>query len=203
MALHKTFISYHHANEQDLKNEIIETLGGEYFIDKSVGDGDIDPNNTDETIMNTIRRDFLKDSTVTLVLVGSETSQRPFINSELQASLWGSNPNGLLCVVRDDLYSSLYTSSTCSFGTSIRTRSPEWTTLIPELVRVNHIADNSNCHFNDSEVYCSISSYSSFMKNPTHYIEQAFNKRSNADTLIKQKKLSPDTPKIERVKKSL
>jgi hypothetical protein len=27
--MHKTFLSYHHANEQDLKDSIIETYGGE------------------------------------------------------------------------------------------------------------------------------------------------------------------------------
>lgn len=39
--MHKTFLSYHHANEQDLKDGIIEAFGGASFIDKSVSDGDI------------------------------------------------------------------------------------------------------------------------------------------------------------------
>lgn len=29
--MHKTFLSYHHANEQDLKDEIIENFGGGFF----------------------------------------------------------------------------------------------------------------------------------------------------------------------------
>lgn len=86
--MHKTFLSYHHANEQDLKDEIIDLFGGESFIDKSVSDGDISTTNTDETIMRTIREDFLKDSTVTVVLIGTETKNRPFVNTEIQASLW-------------------------------------------------------------------------------------------------------------------
>ena len=40
--MHKTFISYHHKNEQDLKDEIITKGSKEFFIDKSVKDGDID-----------------------------------------------------------------------------------------------------------------------------------------------------------------
>lgn len=87
--MHKTFISFHHENEQDLKDEIIERFGGEYFINKSVGDEDIDIELSDESIMAKIRQDHIVDSTVTLILIGKETYNRPFINSEIQASLWG------------------------------------------------------------------------------------------------------------------
>lgn len=49
--MHKTFISYHHANEQDLKDEIIQSGAGDYFIDKSVNDGDIDIHLSEDTII--------------------------------------------------------------------------------------------------------------------------------------------------------
>jgi hypothetical protein len=87
--MHKTFLSYHHANEQDLKDGIIEAFGGASFIDKSVSDGDISSNVSENYIMRKIREDYLGDSTVTVVLIGTETANRPFINSEIQASLWG------------------------------------------------------------------------------------------------------------------
>lgn len=49
----------HHAKDQDIKDEIIRRFGSDQFIDESVGDGDINSNNTDETIMRTIREAFL------------------------------------------------------------------------------------------------------------------------------------------------
>ncbi|WP_227255785.1 TIR domain-containing protein [Bacillus thuringiensis] len=85
--MHKTFISYHHKNEQDLKDKIIEKLGGEDFLDLSVSDGEIDTNLGEDEIMHIIRENYLHDSTVTVVLIGWETAQRPFVNSEIQASL--------------------------------------------------------------------------------------------------------------------
>ncbi|MDU3123999.1 MAG: TIR domain-containing protein, partial [Acinetobacter baumannii] len=102
--MHKTFLSYHHANEQDLKDSIIETYGGESFIDKSVSDGDISTDVSEEYIMRKIREEYLADTTVTVVLIGRETAQRPFVNSEIQASLWGENPAGLIGVVRDEIW---------------------------------------------------------------------------------------------------
>jgi hypothetical protein len=203
--MHKTFISYHHENEQDLKDQIIEDFGGDFFIDKSVKDGDIDPENSEETIMRTIREDFLSDSTVTLILVGKETSQRPFVNSEIQASLWGDNPNGLLAVVRDEVYDLIYTSGkcvdpSCNCGISLRKPTSLYKTYLPDLVFKNRQYEGTEPHFNDSQVYCSLIKFSTFIKDPEKYINEAFDKRTKGfDIKIK---LSPETPKIQS-KKSL
>lgn len=48
------------------------------------------------------RNDFLEDSTVVVVLIGEETANRPFVNSEIQAALCIKNQLGLLGVVRDE-----------------------------------------------------------------------------------------------------
>lgn len=54
--MHKTFISYHHSGEQKLKDELVNTAESkDYFIDKSVSDGDIDTNLSEDTIMSKIR----------------------------------------------------------------------------------------------------------------------------------------------------
>ncbi|WP_426952492.1 TIR domain-containing protein [Bacillus mycoides] len=197
--MHKTFISYHHANEQDLKDEIIEKFGGEDFINKSVNDGDIDPSNTEDTIMRTIRKDYLSDSTVTVILVGIETAQRPFVNSELQASLWGSNPNGLLAVVRDDLYDLIFTEGTCSdlncnCGITLRLPTSYYKTCLPDLVYKNRQFLKSVPHFNDTEVYCSLIRYSTFISDPEKYIDEAFEKKRKGFEI--KKKLNPETPRI-------
>ncbi|QSX23453.1 TIR domain-containing protein [Priestia megaterium] len=205
MVKHKTFISYHHENEQWAKDEIIEKFGKEDFIDVSVHDGDIDVNLPEEKIMKKIRDDYLKDSTVTLVIVGEETSQRPFINSEIQASLWGSNPNGLLAVVTDELYTRIYRTGTCSGGNcNCNVRIPQHHSLyLPELVYKNRDINRNNdlesvpCHYTDSQVYCSLTKFSDFIKNPDLYINEAFDKRSRLNYNI-AKKLSKDTPKIQK-----
>jgi len=197
--MHKTFISYHHDNEQELKDELVENFDDEDFIDVSVDDGDIDPDLDEDEIMRIIREDYLQDSTVTLVLIGWETAQRPYVNSEIQASLRDTlknKHNGLIGVIRDDLYDSLYSTGTCSCGCSIRRRdSYYYNTYMPNLVRKNHDYNGSNCHYNDSEVYCSLVKYSDFKLNPEDYINQAYDKRD--DTSIDIQKI-PDagTPGI-------
>jgi hypothetical protein len=201
--MHKTFISYHHANDQDLKDTIINKFGGDQFIDKSVKDGDIDTDNSEETIMRTIREDFLADSTVTLVLVGKETAQRPFVNSELQASLWGDNPNGLLAVIRDEVYDLIFSigscnSPTCNCGISLRNPTGLYKTYLPELVYKNREYTGNEAHFNDSQVYCSLIKFSTFIKDPESYINEAFDKRKAG--LDIKKRLSPETPKIQAKK---
>ena len=69
--MHKVFISYHHANDQVYK-ECLVRLGEnhEIFIDRSVDTGDISDKLSDEAIREKIRDEYLRDSTVTIVLVG-------------------------------------------------------------------------------------------------------------------------------------
>ncbi|RIU93440.1 TIR domain-containing protein [Oceanobacillus picturae] len=205
MVKHKTFISYHHKNEQGEKDQIIDEFGGEDFIDSSVHEGDIDTNLPEDSIMRKIRDDYLKDSTVTLVIIGEETAQRPFINSEIQASLWGSNPNGLLAVVTDNLYDQIYVDDTCSgAGCDCKVRAPRnHNYYLPELVYKNRDIsrnedlDSNPCHYNDSQVYCSLTKFSTFMKDPDKYIDAAFDKRDGLNYKI-AKKLSENTPKIQK-----
>ncbi|MCY8343628.1 TIR domain-containing protein [Bacillus haynesii] len=197
--MHKTFISYHHKNEQDLKDELIKRYGGDDFIDKSVKDGDIDTNLSEETIMRKIKEDFLGESTVTLVLIGFETAQRPFVNSEIQASLWGNNPNGLLAVVRDDVYSLMYnysrcTDSKCNCGQEIRVPTDYHKRYLPDLIYKNRQYKSDVPHFTNSQVYCSLIKWSTFINNPETHINEAFDKRSKEISIAK--KLSPETPKI-------
>lgn len=86
--VHKVFISYHHKNDQEYKAALLdlnESLG--IFIDKSVDTGDIDPSLLDESIRVKIRDDYLKDSSVTILLVGTGTAGRKHIDWELYSSM--------------------------------------------------------------------------------------------------------------------
>ncbi|HFU3864128.1 TPA: TIR domain-containing protein [Streptococcus suis] len=179
--MHKTFISYHHANEQDLKNRIIQIGSGEFFVDKSVKEGDINPNLSEDYIMSKIRTDYIGDSTVVIVLIGEETSQRPYVNSEIQAALW-SNPTGLIGVIRDELYDRVFTSTTCTYyncncGINLRTRTQAYNSKIPFLVRSNHENNSNLPHYDDKQCYCAIYKFSDFIQNMEKYIDLAYSKR--------------------------
>ena len=100
--MHKTFISYHHANDQDYKEELVR-LGRRYriFIDQSVDTGDISENLKDEVIREKIRDEYLRDSTITIVLIGLETKGRKHVDWESYSSMINGKVNkqsGLLVV---------------------------------------------------------------------------------------------------------
>lgn len=102
MPKHKVFISYHHANDQWYKDELIR-IGEEYavFIDKSVGEGNIPEDLTDQQIRRRVRDEYLRDSTVTIVLVGTETKKRKHVDWEIYSSMYNGSINkksGILVV---------------------------------------------------------------------------------------------------------
>lgn len=100
---HKVFISYH-VEDLDEVNEFINTFDKDrkVFITRVVGAGMSDEIiNSDDTdyVISKIRKNYLKDSTVTIVMLGKCTWSRKFVDWELQASLRQGDvytPNGLL-----------------------------------------------------------------------------------------------------------
>lgn len=104
---HKCFISYHH-DDQDEVEEFIETFDHEriVFIARALGAGmeqDIIDSDDTDYVMRRIRELYLKDSTVTLVLMGKCTWARRYVDWEIQASLRSGEtvtPNGLLGIKR-------------------------------------------------------------------------------------------------------
>lgn len=98
---HKVFISYHHENDEGYKNQF-ERMFGDIYISKSVDLGEIDPNLKTETIRQKIRDEFLRDSSVTVVLLGRETWKRKHIDWEISSSIRDTkfNPrSGLLGIL--------------------------------------------------------------------------------------------------------
>lgn len=86
--MHKVFISYHHANDQDYRNELIRmNVTHNLFIDGSVDTGDISDDLPSQTIRRIIRDEYLSDSTVTIILVGTETKGRKHVDWELKSSM--------------------------------------------------------------------------------------------------------------------
>jgi hypothetical protein len=101
---HKVFVSYHHANDQHYRNkfEQIFTVHQPIMISRSVQIGDIDTYLQTETIRQKIRDEYLRDSTVTVVLIGAETWQRKHVDWEIGSSIRNTTLNsrsGLLGIL--------------------------------------------------------------------------------------------------------
>ena len=100
--MHKVFISYHHKNDQFYKKELIKfgkTLG--VFIDRSVDTASISEDLSDQAIRQKIRDEYLQDSTVTVLLVGTVTKGRKHIDWEIYSSMFDGTKNkksGILVV---------------------------------------------------------------------------------------------------------
>lgn len=82
--MHKVFVSFHHANDQKYKEGLVSWAEkNKVFIDGSVDMGEIPEDWDDQKIREYIRDEHLKDTTVTILLVGTETKNRKHIDWEL------------------------------------------------------------------------------------------------------------------------
>ena len=89
---HKVFASFHHRDDA-YKNEFVAMMGKD-IVDKSVNDGDIDDRRiATDTIRRKIRDEFIRDATVTVVLVGRCTWQRKHVDWEIGSSLRATKLN--------------------------------------------------------------------------------------------------------------
>lgn len=106
---HKCFLSYN-ASDKAAVDDFVSKFSGS-FIRRGIKmeDDIIDSNNTDY-VMRRIRELYLKDSTVTIVLIGKCTWARRFVDWEVQASLRNPEdgyPNGLVAIQLWDSYKTL------------------------------------------------------------------------------------------------
>ncbi|WP_392564402.1 TIR domain-containing protein [Orbus wheelerorum] len=101
---HKVFVSYHHANDQVYRDRFDElfTFTHDIIVPKSVQIGDINTNLKSETIRQKIRDEYLRDSTVTVVLIGGDTWKRKHVDWEIASSIRNTEYNsrsGLLGII--------------------------------------------------------------------------------------------------------
>ena len=102
---YKVFVSYHHSiKDQEYRNHFEEILlaNQDVIIMKSAQIGNIDPSLDAERLQQKIRDEYLKDSTVTIVLIGSETWKRKHVDWEIGASIrktQSSPSSGLLGII--------------------------------------------------------------------------------------------------------
>jgi len=92
--MHKVFISHHHRNDQGYKEALVG-FGEKFsiFVDRSVDTGDIPDDWTDERIRRAIGDEYLRDSTVSIVLVGRETRRRKHVDWEIHSSMYDGPVN--------------------------------------------------------------------------------------------------------------
>ena len=86
---HRVFVSYYHREDQKYRNqfEFLFSDIHDIMVSESVEIGDIDLNLKTETIRQKIRDEYLRDSTVTVVLVGKHTWQRKYVDWEIGSSI--------------------------------------------------------------------------------------------------------------------
>lgn len=181
---HKCFITFK-TEDSAYKRHIQEELDVD-MIDKSLNEP-IDSDD-EEYIMRKIREDYLSDSTVTICLIGSRSSEnlgwdeQRFIKRELQASLYngqGNSKSGILGIVLPSMYDSIYAGSgicnTC--GKSHSYVNINDSTIVKEF-SYNYYIPNDKCAWSDNDKYCVLVKWEDFVLTPNDYIDKAFDKRS-------------------------
>jgi hypothetical protein len=131
--MHKVFISYHHAADQAYKDALVR--GGaqhRIFIDGSVDTGDVRDDLEDERIREVIRDDYLRDTTVTVVLVGPTTRTRKHVDWEIYSSMYDGARNkksGVLAVMLPSSGSTYFTAAHEGEKERVYSDVSQWTTV--------------------------------------------------------------------------
>ncbi len=81
----KVFISYYN-NDQTYKDDF-ENLTNDIIINKSVGENEIDDDNSTDYIKSLIQKKYLNDTTIVICLVGPNTKHRKHVDWELSGGL--------------------------------------------------------------------------------------------------------------------
>ena len=184
---HRCFISF--KTEDSKFKEDIQNNPNVDMIDHSLNEA-IDSDDEDY-VMRKIREDYLADSTVTIHLIGSFSSEKMgkleqrFIKRELQASLYngvGNTRNGILGVVLphvvDSVYQGSYSCSNC-FGSHNYVGIND-STVVKEFSVNYFIPEANKCSWSENDRYCVLVPWDIFIADPNVFIDQSFEKRSQS-----------------------
>jgi hypothetical protein len=112
---HKVFISYHHGLDAEYKNALVNwNEQHDIFLDGSVEIGEIADSLSDDAVRRIIRDDYLRDSTITVVLVGLETKNRKHVDWEIYSSMYNgavSKQSGILVLTLPSTRCSYFTAA--------------------------------------------------------------------------------------------
>jgi len=158
----KTFISYYHYDDSEYKKKFLN-LTSDLIVSKSVEEGDISSDVSDEYVKQLIQKGYLYDTTVLVVLIGAKTKCRKHVDWEISGALnrkVGDSYAGLL---------GLLLPSHPDYGKDTYNGS-----LVPE-----RLYDNLQSG------YAVIRDYTTDRKKLQEYIELAYkNRRSKADDRV-------------------
>ena len=185
--MHKVFISYHHHNDQRQKESLVQW--GEQngiFIDRSVDTGDISDELSDERIREKIRDEYLRDTTVTILLVGEETRHRKHVDWEIYSSMYDGPVNKRSGIVVINL-PGLPDSYRAAYGDGEKNllypTVKSWTAINERAEykhRYPHMPDRIIDNFMKSNVRISVAPWEKINRESlTFLIESAFNNRLN------------------------
>lgn len=192
---HKVYISF--KTEDSGYKEAIQSWDYLDYVDKSLN-SPINSNDI-EYILRKIRDDYLRDSTVTVFLIGDRSAEnlgeweQQYIKRELQASLYngaGNTKNGILGVVLPSMEDRIYQGShTCSIcGKTHNYVRVNDSTVIKEF-SYNYYLPNTGCAWSEDERYCVLARWDDFRQNPNMWIDKAYEKRT--DPIAAKTKVRP------------
>ncbi len=156
---HQVFVSYHHSPfDQPYRNlfEVMFSSYHEIMITKSVQIGDINPNLPTDTIRKKVRDEYLRQSTVTVVLIGAETWKRKHVDWEIGSS------------IRDTQYN----TRSGLIGILLPTYPYPSPNQYSQYTIPPRLSDNINCGF------ASIYNWDTNANSVQEWIHQAFNRRN-------------------------
>lgn len=131
--MHRVFVSFHHENDQDYKNSLVTwAKENNVFEDGSVDLGEIPEDWSDERIREYIRDEHLKDTTVTILLVGTETKWRKHVDWEVYSSMYDGTVNkksGIIVILLPSARSSYFSCGHLNEKTAIYPENNNWITI--------------------------------------------------------------------------
>lgn len=184
---HKVFISYHHANDQWYKNELVRFgEANDIFIDGSVEMGEIPDEWETQEIREYIRDEHLADTTVTILLVGTETKNRKHVDWELYSSMYDGNINkksGILVIHLPSTHCTSHTLCSSEEKAAILPNEKNWITIDERNeyeARYPYLPDRIIDNLLDKDVNISVINWSDItLSNLKLLIDKAFESRKS------------------------
>ena len=187
---HKTFISYKYSDvveykgSNNLRDRIIAKLGPDAKFYRGENGYSKDLSSYTAEYIKKYLKDMMYDTSVTIVILSPNMKQSEWIEWEIEYSLKNitradrtSRPNGVIAVVQKQNVWDGYAWLRNFFNS--------WNTyLLPSIVSKNMDNKKSYGSYLLSNNYIDIVTEDDFLRNPSKYIEEAYQKSKNIDSYI-------------------
>lgn len=187
---HKVFVSYKFSDAVNTREEIRKKLGneGQYYN----GEKGFTPLNMANSTIKEYLKDMIFDTSVTIVVISPQVIYSDWVDWEIRYSLRQpsrlgntSLRNGIVCVIQSQ--KDWFGNENCQWATDASGRYKR--NIFPQA-----IIDNMQTYFNETarfnylygfktdyaKDYCVVVSEAAFKKDPSRYIEEAYNRAHDA-----------------------